>query len=412
MTPLDALRKVAEARPAIAADAVDGVMPTHVAAPASVEEAADVMRVAAEHGMRVVPRGAGTKTDWGAPPSDVDLVIDTSRLDRIVEHAAGDLVVKVQAGAAMARVQDALSAHGQQLALDEPVPGSTVGGTLATATSGPRRLLYGTPRDLLIGVTVIRADGTTAHSGGKVVKNVAGYDLGKLFTGSYGTLGLIAEAAFRLHPLAPASQVVTWTANDARAAHEGVQAVVGSQLVPAAVEVDLPEPGAAITLAVLFEGIAEAVEARAEKAARLLGAGSRSDRRPPPWWGRHPAGPDGVLIKVAAEISALSRVLGAVDRAATEAGVSPAVRGSAGTGVLQVGLAPTTDGRAAATFVIELRRALGPDDASAVVLHAPRAVRAAVDVWGPVRALALMRRVKDQFDPEHRLAPGRFVGGI
>src|SRR5689334_15280138 len=186
-----------ESRPATEDDAVLGVMPKQVAEPATIAEAAAVMQAAHEHGLTVVARGAGTRLHWGAPPRSAELVVDTRRLNRLVEHAAGDLVVTVEAGMLMSDLQALLAVQGQQLALDSPLPGSTVGGTLATAAAGPRRLLYGTARDLLIGVTVVRADGAVVKSGGKVVKNVAGYDLGKLYTGSYGTLGLIVSASFR-----------------------------------------------------------------------------------------------------------------------------------------------------------------------------------------------------------------------
>ncbi|MQA85937.1 MAG: FAD-binding protein [Streptosporangiales bacterium] len=414
---LAALAKACEVSGGSDADAVDGIVPDYVARPDSVESAAEVMRAAAERGLRVVPRGAGTKLDWGSPPAGVDLVVDTGRLDRVLEHAAGDLVVRVQSGLTLGRLQVALAAHGQELALDEPVLGSTVGGMLATGTSGPRRLLHGGPRDLLIGITVVRADGMIARSGGKVVKNVAGYDLGKLFTGSYGTLGLIVEAIFRLHPLPAASQVVTWTAPDEGAAHERLQALLHSQLVPAAVEIDRPAPDAPIAIGVLLEGVAEGVTTRAEAAARLLGNGfggadgAEVGTKPPAWWGRHPTDPDGVLVKLAAEVSALPHLLAAVARAARSAGLTPAVRGSAG-GLLHVGLPVGTEPAAAAEFLAVLRPAVARHDGSAVVLHAPRAVRDAVDVWGPVPALGLMGRLKDQFDPQHRLAPGRFVGGI
>src|SRR6266566_2265966 len=205
-------------------DAVAGVTPRYAASPASVTEASAVMRAADEQGLAVVARGSGSRLDWGAPPRRCDLVVDTLRLDQVVEHAAGDLVARIQAGAGMRRLGEVLAAAGQQLALDpapgdgpagqgpaggEPASTGTVGGTLATGTAGPRRLRYGTPRDLVIGITVVRADGTVASSGGKVVKNVAGYDLGKLFAGSYGTLGLIVEAVFRLHPLPTAAAYTT-----------------------------------------------------------------------------------------------------------------------------------------------------------------------------------------------------------
>src|SRR5215831_2550428 len=204
------------ARAADAGDAVAGVTPRYAASPASVAEASAVMRVAAEQALTVVPRGSGSRLDWGAPPRRCDLVVDTLRLDQVVEHAAGDLVARFQAGAGMRRLGELLAAAGQQLALDaapgggaDPAGTGTVGGTLATGTAGPRRLRYGTPRDLVIGITVVRADGTVASSGVKVVKNVAGYDLGKLFAGSYGTLGLIVEAVFRLHPLPAAAAYTT-----------------------------------------------------------------------------------------------------------------------------------------------------------------------------------------------------------
>ena len=152
-------------------------------------------RTAAED-LTAVPRGAGTRLAWGCPPDRCDLVIDTRGLNQVLEHAAGDLVVRVQAGVGLDQLAGVLAAAGQRLALDPPVVvtangrgAGTVGGMLATGVAGPLRLRYGTPRDLAIGITVVRPDGTVARSGGKVVKNVAGYDLGKLFAGSYGTLG-------------------------------------------------------------------------------------------------------------------------------------------------------------------------------------------------------------------------------
>src|SRR5262249_18317757 len=210
-----------------------------------VAEASAVMRAAGEQGLAVVARGSGSRLDWGAPPRRCELVIDTLLLDQVVEHAAGDLVARVQAGGGLRRLGEVLAAAGQRRALDAP-PGraapdgqeavntATVGGTLATGTAGPRRLRYGTPRDLVIGITVVRADGTVASSGGKVVKNVAGYDLGKLFAGSYGTLGLIVEAVFRLHPLPAAAAYTTVDAAGPAEARRMVAAAAGSQLAPTA----------------------------------------------------------------------------------------------------------------------------------------------------------------------------------
>jgi len=164
--------------------------------PASVDELAAAMR---ESAGTVRVRGSGTKWSWGTDAADPDVVVEISSMDRLVEHAAGDLVVTAQAGARLRDVQAVLGDTGQWLALDPPEAGATIGGVVATATSGPRRLRFGTPRDLLIGVTVVLADGTVAKSGGKVVKNVAGYDLSRLTLGSWGTFGVILEATFKLH---------------------------------------------------------------------------------------------------------------------------------------------------------------------------------------------------------------------
>ena len=252
--------------------------PVFVASPGSTEEASALLRAAAGYGLTVVPRGAGTGLSWGAPPSACDLVVDMRRMDQVIEHAAGDLVARVQAGVTIGQLAVALGAAGQQLALDAPAE-ATVGGVVATGTAGPRRFRYGAPRDLLIGLTVARADGVIAHSGGKVVKNVAGYDIGKLFCGSQGTLGLITEATFRLHPL-PAA--VTWvTAGFEPGQRAGVVTAVasaaGSALVPSAVELDWPGgPQRPLRVGVLLEGTPSGVAERAGQMSELLASAGGS----------------------------------------------------------------------------------------------------------------------------------------
>lgn len=398
MQPLDALAKVCgDVRPGEPAEGVLGVEPAIVAAPKNVAEAADVMRVAAEQGLAVVPRGAETRLDWGTPPRRCDLLVDTHRLDGLIEHAAGDLVAKAEAGMPMERLAERLAEHGQRLALDVPLPGSTVGGTIATGASGPLRTLYGTPRDLIIGLTIVRADGRIARSGGKVVKNVAGYDLGRLFCGSYGTLGLIVEATFRLHPVPAATAYVTCPVDGPEEAHDAVQDVIHSLVAPSAVE--YISPG---VVSVLLEGVPEGVAARAGRTADLLGDKAEISETAPDGWGRYPDGT--ALIDVAAPPTALRDLLALL-------GPNAAATWSA-SGHGHVGLPAGSSPDEVRDLLARLRDLLGGYRGHAVVRYAPEEVREGVDVWGPVPGLALMRRVKDQFDPEHRLSPGRFVGGI
>jgi glycolate oxidase FAD binding subunit len=413
---VDALAKATDghADPAGEADRVAGVAASWVAAPGSTDEVAEVLRVAAQHELRVVARGGGSKLDWGVAPRAVDLVLDTGRLDRVVEHAAGDLVVIVEAGVRLATLAERLAAAGQRLAVDETMPGATVGGTIAAAASGPSRLLYGPVRDLVIGATLVRADGVVARSGGKVVKNVAGYDLGKLTCGSYGTLGVLTRVAFRLHPVPPARAFVSLAAGDPAGVHAAVQRVLRSQVVPTAIEVDQPTAGPA-TVTVLLEGTDTGVTGRTRQAVDLLGSGATAGPDRPDGWGRYPAGPGDVLVKLTAAVGGLRLLLEAVAGTAAEVGLPVAVRGSAGVGVLYAGLpgGPTAaDPGAVRQLVGGLRRAAPSWSGSVVVLDAPAPVRAGLDMWGPVPGLDLMRRVKDEFDPGHRLAPGRFVGGI
>jgi glycolate oxidase FAD binding subunit len=409
---LDGLRKVCDgrARAATGDDAVAGVAGRYVAAPASTEEAADVMALAAQHDLRVVVRGGGSKLDWGHPPAAVDLVVDTTGMAGVVEHAAGDLVCAVRAGTPVAELQHQLAGAGQQLALDTPLAGATVGGTVAVSTSGPRRLLYGTMRDLLIGVTFVRADGVVAKSGGKVVKNVAGYDFGKLLTGSYGTLGLVTEVVVRLHPLPAARRVVSVQVPDAGAAAPLLAAVLGSQLVPSAVEVDQPGAGP-VTVTVLLEGVEAGVARRAEAAAGLLGAGSSVSPDLSPGLADHPFGAGDTGLKLTSTFTGVADLLRAARALGDEHGGGVHVRGSAG-GVLYAGLPAGAAAPVVAAVVEGLRATAAGHAGSVTVLTAPPEVREAVDVWGPVPGLELMRRVKEELDPAHRLAPGRFVGGI
>ncbi|MCW2615939.1 MAG: linked oxidase domain protein [Frankiales bacterium] len=386
-------------RPGTAEDAVVGVVPGEVVRPGSEQQVVEVLRAAQRDGRSVLATGGRSKTGWAPAPTSADVLVDVTGLDRVVEHTAGDLVVVAQAGVPLAALQEQLASAGQWLALDPPETGATLGGIVSANASGPRRLRYGTARDLLIGVTVVLADGTVAHAGGKVVKNVAGYDLGKLYTGAHGTLGVVVSTTWRLHPVPAARQVVVLDLPDPQAAGPLAIAIARSTLTPVAVELQAVVGGAA-ALVVVFEAIAASVTAQADAAVALLGGGRRTDALPE-GFGQRPGGPDDLVLRLAFAPASLSFVLAALPDGAE-------VAASACTGVAYAVLPD-----AGAAALEGLRAALARHDGTAVVLSAPLPLRAGLDHWGPVGdSLGLMRRVKDRFDPERRLAPGRFVGGI
>jgi glycolate oxidase FAD binding subunit len=415
-------------RPADSADGIDGVTPRLVAVPRSVEEAAQVLKAAADDGLAVAFLGGGSKLGLGNPPERLDLVVETRGLDQVMEHAAGDLVVTAQAGVPLARLQEALGPAGQQLALDPPEPRATLGGVVAANASGPRRLRYGTVRDLLIGVTVVLADGTVARAGGKVVKNVAGYDLAKLFCGSLGTLGMVAEVIFRLHPVPAAAAVVTLAVEGPAQAGQAVRELQRTTLEPSAVELTVDEFGWPGRLTVLFEGIQPGVEAQAAAAAELLGrvgeaavAGPGGVEAALEQLGARPFEKAEYALKATFPPAELAGVLedlvGGRLRFAGVGGVSV----HAATGVAWVASdlregdlsadSPAFPG--AVRGITEARERLAARGGSLVLVKGSPELKRAVDVWGPPGdAVGLMRRVKERFDPDRRLSPGRFVGGI
>jgi len=332
-----------------------------------------------------------------------------SLMDEVIEHVHDDLVARVQAGTTLARLSEVLGAKDQFFPVDEVVPGSTLGGAVSTGLSGPCRYLHGAVRDLVLGMTFVRADGVVVRAGSKVVKNVAGYDLAKLLTGSYGTLGVITELAIKLKPKPPARQFVTAPISGPEDLERALSALLGSQVVPTAIEVERPSPEGVTTLGVLIEGRPQSVKQREPEVASLLGSRSEVSPWPPVGWARLP-GP--VVLKLTSPLSAVPKLLDAASAQALACGVNASTRGSAGSGVLFMGMSEQVQVEQLAELLGGLRRVVGECGGHAIVLRAPAALKASVDVWGPVPGIELMRRIKEHLDPSGRLAPGRFVGGI
>ncbi|MGH3145677.1 MAG: FAD-binding oxidoreductase [Rubrobacter sp.] len=417
--PVEELRGIVgedNVREATAYDAVDGVEPSLVVEPGSTEEISAVMKLASSGGLAVAPRGGGTKRTLGNPPRGFDLVLSTVRLEGIIEHVPGDQIVRVQSGVRLETLQDSLAEANQMLALDPPEggAGATVGGVVAANSSGPRRYKYGTVRDLIIGITVVLGDGTVAKAGGKVVKNVAGYDLSKLFTGSLGTLGVIADANFRLHPRPESARTVAVEVETPQAAQGAAQAMVHSQVEATAIELHWSEETKLVS--VLLESIPAGIEAKEETASFLLKpfgevrtlSEDEVDNLGPL---SPPGEQDEVVLKVAAPPVELSAVLDAVLGATGRRGVVQRITGHAGTGVAYVGLSGEED--AIVEVVEEVREIWVRRGGSVVVSEAPTSFKRRVDVWGAGGDyLGLTRRVKEKFDPGYTMNPGRFLGGI
>jgi glycolate oxidase FAD binding subunit len=352
-----------------------------------------------------------------------------ARMNQLIEHAPHDLTVSAQAGMRLADLQRILGGARQWLANDAPLdPAATLGGLISTNASGSRRLRYGGVRDQIIGVRVALADGTIARGGGKVVKNVAGYDLPKLYTGALGSLGVIISANFRLYPLPLFSATARLEAAEPGALAAIVRRILAQPLTPSSLDIFPPEaPGEPYTLAARFEsGVRAAVETqtRAVSAAPIAeGAQPRdilSGEEEARFWREadarwqaplaQAANTTTATIKASLPITAVAGWLAALEAARADGGLAARWWAYAGHGIVfaQVAAEPET----LAQRITTLRREASERRGSLVVTALPAALVGAIDPWGPVAALALMRSLKQRFDPNDILNPGRFVGGI
>jgi glycolate oxidase FAD binding subunit len=415
---------------------VEGRTPEAAIFPGSIEEVAAVMALATEVASPVMPWGGGTAASVGMPAGRAGLVMGLSRLGRLLEHEPADLTATVEAGITVEAFQTALGSRGQWLSLDPPdAPRATVGGVLATNASGPRRHLYGTARDLLIGVTVVTADGTVVKGGGKVVKNVAGYDLPKLFIGSYGTLGVIVEATVKLRPLPEQEELVGVRFDRIKDAGAAVRAVAASDLIPNAVElldgaaaggagVAAGAPAAGGVLVVGFDGVREQVEWQRAELTRLTGPLGGRDVRPleaAAWARLAPAARAAFPAPAAVMALAVlpSQVAESMEQGAGIArarGLASAWAAHAGVGIVRGALASDPapkDPAALAAVLTEWREMARAGGGHANLEWAPLAVKSQVPVWDdPGAAGRIMERIKAQLDPRNILNPGRFVAGI
>ncbi len=413
---------------------VDGLLPCLVVTPTTVEQVAQIVALANQQGFSVLARGGGSRISIGGMPEQIDVLLETNRLTQVLEHEAPDLTCHVEAGLTLAALQAHLANEGQWLALDPPdAAQATIGGLLASNASGPKRLRYGSARDLVIGLHVVQANGDVSRSGGRVVKNVAGYDLNKLFIGSFGTLGIIVDANFKLHPLSVAERTLSLTFTNATDAMQTVIALLGSLLTPSAIE--LIDPGAAsdmsdffginlptrgYTLAVNFEGGTTAINRQVDETRLLarkngafigddLAAGAQ-DR----FWKvvrEHTQG--SVTCKVAILVSQVVSYLETVERVCHQHDLEAAIVAHAGNGILYIELRPSDATPRLVQAIAELRLHAKAARGSLVVECCPVDLKRRINVWGePGSDFYLMQRLKNQFDPKGTFVKGRFVGGL
>lgn len=400
-------------RPATAADSLYGLTPKFVAEPATEQQLAAALAFANDAGLSVIPRGGGTKLDWGNPPQSADLILSTARLNKILEHAWADLTVTVEAGCTIQSLQETLAIHGQRLALDPLWPAqATIGGVLATNDSGALHLRFGALRDLIIGVTLAVPDGTLASSGGKVVKNVAGYDLPKLATGALGTLGVITRAVFRLHPLPWATKTFSFHAQSPNEMQAHILAIQNSTLAHSALQFRASSDTPQLTADILFEATDAGLEAQESQLRAILNATTLTDSPQSIWTSREQLwlnSAHSLIAKLTFLPNEIAAILQTIQSIATAASLHYQLVAQAN-GIATLRLdGPPNSLRVA---IQEFRRERELHSAS-LVLHRRPPELATIDAWGsPGDTLPLMQSIKHQLDPKHTLNPRRFVASL
>ena len=397
---------------------IDGLTPKAVVLPASVWEIQDVLRFAAAQHLSVIPAGSGSKLQSGNPPEKVDIVLAMTRINEVVEYEPADLTVTVEAGIQLTALQEKLADNGQFLPLNPPYASRcTLGGIVAANASGSLRLRYGTARNLVLGLRVVHASGTVVKSGGKVVKNVAGYDVNKLYIGSFGTLGILTEMTLKLSPIPARQALLTAQFQDMQAAAKTGLSIVGSQTLPDFVNLLVNSEHAGPTLVTGFGGDAETVTWQLEQARRIMelnGAIGVKEVEGESFQKLNDA------IRAFAESENDSRTvivqvnLKRTDIAEFAENVltnNAEMLALLGSGVLYLKMEQV---EGLAETLATLRERVVAAHGSLIIESAPPELKQQLDVWGPVapRARNLMQQLKARFDEGNLLNPGRFVSGI
>ena len=397
---------------------IDGLTPKAVVLPASVWEIQDVLRFAAAQHLSVIPAGSGSKLQSGNPPEKVDIVLAMTRINEVVEYEPADLTVTVEAGIQLTALQEKLADNGQFLPLNPPYASRcTLGGIVAANASGSLRLRYGTARNLVLGLRVVHASGTVVKSGGKVVKNVAGYDVNKLYIGSFGTLGILTEMTLKLSPIPARQALLTAQFQDVQAAAKTGLSIVGSQTLPDFVNLLVNSEHAGPTLVTGFGGDAETVTWQLEQARRIMelnGAIGVKEVEGESFQKLNDA------IRAFAESENESRTvivqvnLKRTDIAEFAENVltnNAEMLALLGSGVLYLKMEQV---EGLAETLATLRERVVAAHGNLIIESAPPELKQQLDVWGPVapRARNLMQQLKARFDEGNLLNPGRFVSGI
>ncbi len=397
-----------------AADAIDDVVPGIVVEPRTADGVAATLAWASKQGLSLVIRGAGTKIGWGRRPDRLDLVLSMRGMTRVLAHRAGDLTVSVEAGAGLGAINQVLGGHGQWLALDPPFADrATIGGLLATNDSGPLRHRFGTPRDLVIGIQLATTDGLVTKAGGQVVKNVAGYDLSKLVTGSFGGLAAIVGATFKLSPVSSASSTVLAESLDAVTLARIATAVASSQLEPVAFELHARRGGAAdspsTSCLLRFSSFAAAVDAQVDAVRACLGSLGASVQvltgdAELEIWREHSTrvwdGP-GAVVRASWLPADLPGALDLLDNIAPTGALDMTGRVGWGTGLIRI------EGDTLRQLAVVERLRASSVLGNVVLVRASAGLKSAVDVWGPRPNARLFESVKRAFDPDNILGAGR-----